>query len=501
MTLVSLTINRRRTPLRNATLVFVVIALVAAVFADFELIALKPWGELAKIFAGALTPKFLDAERLIEAAVTTLALALLGVMAAAMIGFALTFIYRHRAVRSVCAFLRNIHELFWALMLMQVFGLTAATGLLALVIPYSCIFAKIYSELLGETDPQPAAAIPGPVGGFTRFLFARLPDTMTQLGTYTAYRLECGIRSSTIMGFVGLPTLGFHLETAFSQGDYGGAWAILYLTYAVIATLRWWFRPRLLPIYIIAAMFILPLNSGIEMSHFIRFFTSDIVPAPLARGDGLEGFLPWITMMATEQIGPGLASTLILTQIALVLSGLVALIAVPLVSRQFGGPVSRIAGHLALVVTRSTPEYIIAFVLLLVWGPSMLPAVVALAIHNGAIVGHLTGRLADDLTLRPDAIGGFNRYTWEVLPRVYGQFLAFLFYRWEIIFRETAILGILGIHTLGFYADSAIAEFRLDRATLIIVVTGVCGMGIEAMSRRIRTRLKLTTSVEEAKES
>jgi phosphonate transport system permease protein len=38
---------------------------------------------------------------------------------------------------------------------------------------------------------------------------------------------------------------------------------------------------------------------------------------------------------------------------------------------------------------------------------------------------------------------------------VYGQFLALLFYRWEVILRETAILGILGIQTLGFYVDSA----------------------------------------------
>ena len=31
----------------------------------------------------------------------------------------------------------------------------------------------------------------------------------------------------------------------------------------------------------------------------------------------------------------------------------------------------------------------------------------------------------------------------EILPRIYGQFLAFLFYRWEIIMRETAIVGAI----------------------------------------------------------
>ena len=41
--------------------------------------------------------------------------------------------------------------------------------------------------------------------------------------------------------------------------------------------------------------------------------------------------------------------------------------------------------------------------------------------------------------------GRLNRYAHEVLQRVYGQFLAILFYRWEVMMRESAILGILGI--------------------------------------------------------
>ena len=53
-----------------------------------------------------------------------------------------------------------------------------------------------------------------------------------------------------------------------------------------------------------------------------------------------------------------------------------------------GRPVRGI-GHVVLVVLRSTPEYILAFILLQLWGPSMLPAIVALSLHNGAIIGHL----------------------------------------------------------------------------------------------------------------
>jgi len=84
-----------------------------------------------------------------------------------------------------------------------------------------------------------------------------------------------------------------------------------------------------------------------------------------------------------------------------------------------------------------------------------------------------------------------------VLPRLYPTFLAFLLYRWEIIMRETAVLGILGIHTLGFYVDSAFAEFRLDRA-LLLILAGVClNLAVDGVSRRLRAAVRLSSSIRE----
>jgi phosphonate transport system permease protein len=119
-----------------------------------------------------------------------------------------------------------------------------------------------------------------------------------------------------------------------------------------------------------------------------------------------------------------------------------------------------------------------------------------LSLHNGAIIGHLIGRHTEAIRLRPDDPAGITRYFFAILPRVYPQFLAFLFYRWEVIMRETAILGILGIATLGFYIDSAFAELRFDRALFLILVTAILNLGIDALSRFIRARLRLKTSAD-----
>ena len=334
-------------------------------------------------------------------------------------------------------------------------------------------------------------------------VFARLPDVWVHIKTYTSYRFECGLRSSAVLGFVGLPTVGFHLETAFSEGNYSEAAALLVIFYVLIATLRFWLRPKLVGFYVLAAPFLLGGGAAIDMGNIVRFLTVDIVPAPLRRGALLDGQTwsnlgDWTWTMLMDQALPGMVATLLVTQIALVATGILALVLFPLISEKFFGPVGRTVGHVFLVVMRSTPEFILAYVFLQLWGPSMLPAIVALSLHNAAIIGHLVGRFSDEVRLRPDSPRGLNLYGFEIVPRVYGQFLAFLFYRWEVIMRETAILGILGIATLGFFIDSALADIRLDRAMFLIAVTAALNMGIDILSRRIRSRLRLSSQAGQA---
>ncbi len=55
--------------------------------------------------------------------------------------------------------------------------------------------------------------------------------------------------------------------------------------------------------------------------------------------------------------------------------------------------------------------------------------------------------------------------------------------------RKTAVLGILGVHTLGFFIDSAISEIRLDRAILLLLITALLNMCIDAISRKLRGNL------------
>ncbi len=331
------------------------------------------------------------------------------------------------------------------------------------------------------------------------------------MATYTSYRFECAIRSSAILGFVGLPTLGFHLETALSDGHYSEAAAFFYALLLLIGTLRLWLHKRLLPIYLVAVFYYLPPQATISWQLLVRFVTEDIVPGPL-RGQVLlssetfNNLSQWFNALWQQQIWPGLVNTVLLGQISLVFTGLLALALLPLNSPLFMGhgrfmdhgrfishSWKRGIGDSILVLLRTLPEYLLAFIGLLILGPSMLPAILALGIHNGAIIGHLLGRYTEEFNLRADASRGITLYFYEVLPRIYRQFLAFLFYRWEVILRETAILGILGIATLGFYIDSAFETFRFDVALLLILVSAALNISVDQFARYLRQRLQLKT--------
>lgn len=478
--------------MRRTSLLFVLLAIAMIPFGDFAITTRDPWNELSRLGWGLLTPALPD-WTLLDAVLTTLSFALQGVALGVLGGFLLSLGYRWSGIRAFASFLRSIHELFWALLLIQLFGLTPFAGVLALALPYAGTFAKIYGELYEEANPGPWQAVSTGTVSLVGFFYTVLPQSYRAMALYSAYRFECGIRSSIVLGFIGLPTLGYYLETAVRQGQYSDAALYFYALIGVIVTLRFWLRRTLLPFYLVAALIWLPPVWSVDLDFLIQFVTRDLVPAPWRQGGDLW---PWLADLLSTQMLPGLGQTLVLGFMAFAVTGVLTLLLFPSVSPLFGRPASRAVGHVVLVLLRSTPEYLLAFLGLILWGPSLLPGIAALSLHNAGIIAHLVGRYTQDLRLREDAVRGVRRYTYEVLPRVYRQFLAFALYRFEIILRETATLGILGLPTLGFYIDSAFNEFRFDRALLLLLAAAGLNMAVDTLARALRMRLHLRNQPE-----
>src|ERR687898_3028865 len=295
----------------NTSLTFVLAALACLLAADIAVTALNPWAEMARLMRGVLRPDLLSIEA--WSVIWTVAFAVLGVGVGATCGFLLAILHPASAlVRVLATVLRSVHELFWALLLIQIFGLGPTTGLLAIALPYAGFFAKVFSEMIEEADLSAVEVLPRGASLISAFFYGRLPELVQPFKTYTLYRLECAMRSTLVLGFVGLPTIGFHLESYFKQGHYAQAAALLGAFYVLIGTRRIWARPATLPFLILGSILLLPeaVGGGSAWSNLARFLGHDIVPAPL-RGHDLAqletwtSFGAWLQKIVIREIVPG----------------------------------------------------------------------------------------------------------------------------------------------------------------------------------------------------
>ena len=118
-----------------------------------------------------------------------------------------------QAVRWVLVLLRSVPELVWALLLVRVVGLGPTAGVLAIALTYSGMLGKVYSEILESSSAHATDALLANGGSrMSALMYGALPESASELVSYTVYRWECAIRGSAVMGFVGAGGLGQRME-------------------------------------------------------------------------------------------------------------------------------------------------------------------------------------------------------------------------------------------------------------------------------------------------
>ncbi len=150
-----------------------------------------------------------------------------------------------------------------------------------------------------------------------------------------------------------------------------------------------------------------------------------------------------------------------------------------------------------LILLRSLPEYMLAFLLLGILGTTAWPAVLALAIHNAGILGRLGAETVENSEMRSlMALRGLGARRQQIAavgiwPAILPRFLLYFFYRWETCVREATVLGILGIASLGYLIDEAKVRFAYDDMLLFVGVGALivlAGDLLSALARRIVRR-------------
>jgi len=220
-------------PLRRAATVAIVAALVGLVgFAlwrfEFSFARIGSGiGQLAHFLtlmvppsAGTWTRFWLFLHSLGE----TVAIALIGTLAAATLAFPFGFLAAKNVVaqrvlhfftRRFLDTIRGVDTLIWALIWINVVGLGPFAGILAIMSSDFGAFGKLFSEAIEAVDGKPIEGVASTGGSrLAEIRFAILPQILPVIAGQVLYYIESNTRSATIIGIVGAGGIGMFLSEA-----------------------------------------------------------------------------------------------------------------------------------------------------------------------------------------------------------------------------------------------------------------------------------------------
>ncbi len=240
-------INLHRDPVWRQR-VTISLLLIVMIYSLFNVTQFKPWDLLNhqsatatwQFLASFIPPKLgLDfLWELAKAAWLTIAIATCGMVMALILAIPLALIitnhfsvsalgkssmaylpfWLRQFLRWLLVTLRSIPELVFALLLVRVVGLGPTAGVLAIMLAYTGMLAKVYAEILESSDRRCSTILlKNGVGRLQTFLYGALPQCGHELVSYTIYRWECAIRSASVMGIVGAGGLGQYLDSSIKM--------------------------------------------------------------------------------------------------------------------------------------------------------------------------------------------------------------------------------------------------------------------------------------------
>jgi phosphonate transport system permease protein len=123
--------------------------------------------------------------------------------------------------RTILNIIRSIEPLIIAIVFVVIVGLGPFPGVIAMTLHTVAALAKLYSEVIEGIDPGPLEAIRATGGNWMQMVrYAVIPHIVPPFLSFTIYRWDINVRTSTIIGFVGGGGLGFYLYQWIFKGDY-----------------------------------------------------------------------------------------------------------------------------------------------------------------------------------------------------------------------------------------------------------------------------------------
>ena len=488
-------------------------------------------GILAGFAHPDLSPDFL--KRIGWLSIESLLIGILGTLLAVVIGGALALItirvpdlqhppkhaprvhrFAFEAVRTlgrwVLGFFRSIPEIVWAYLFVRLFGLGVLPAILAIGLAVGGSIGKLYSELAEAVEPRTVRALRAMGASRTSILlFSVVPQVGRQWIAYALFRLECNIRTGTILGVVGAGGLGSEIALSVRYFEYDKlATALLAVLLFVVALeiLSAWLRRS--PTRYTAVASVVGCTAAV---WFLDLPWRDLLAPSGATLMSGEFQLPqWdFVRTAALQVTDTLAMAWVATAISAVIAFVLApLAATPLTTRSYLPHAVTVSGAAQLLkhackwlsrsllqITRAMPELTLALVFVVWVGVGPLAGILAIAIHNAGVLGRLYSDVLEEVEPGPPAAlqamgaGSLGTFLFGVLPQVRARLAAFTLYRFEVNVRATAMVGFVGAGGIGDALHTAISLFQLQDLVFLLITMVVLVTVVDTVGDRVRGRI------------
>jgi phosphonate transport system permease protein len=208
-----------------------------------------------------------------------------------------------------------------------------------------------------------------------------------------------------------------------------------------------------------------------------RFFAAFFPPNFTARrGDIVDGILEslWMTVVAT-------------------VCGIAVSVPVGIgAAKNIASPPIYYCCRAILAISRSFQEIILAIFFVKLFGFGPFAGMVTLSVATIGFYGKLLAEDIEDIdfsqaeAVRATGAGWLQWINYGVQPQVMPRMIGLLLYRFDINFRESAVVGIVGGGGIGATLDTAFNRYEFDSAAAILLVIIAIVMIAEYASSYVR---------------
>ncbi|WP_278903019.1 PhnE/PtxC family ABC transporter permease [Dolosigranulum pigrum] len=434
------------------------------------------------------------------------------------------------AFRGFLGWFRAVHELVWAWLFVAAVGFNPLGAIIALTIAYAGDLGKIYADFLIEVDQRKINALKASgASQLECLLYGYFPSAFPDMMSYTVYRLECAIRSTTVLSFVGLGGVGSYVILTVQDLAYEQMWVyVICLILMVIGMNRLGdlFQQQMmlgvskrrralvvLLLSIIGSWIYIIFVDQATIQELLKYSNADYIKVFFGRLFGLDSTQPaFFDWTMWQEAGRLSLETILMSVVALGLAVIPLFIWLILGSwhifAQMRGEHSWMRQLIyglqrgLFLVTRSVPELLWAIILVFIVKPGILPGAVALALHNFGVLGHLTIQLIKNMDQRAlnhlQTNGADNKliFVYGILPQLIPQFLNYILFRWEHIIRASMIVGFVGAGGLGQAFRLAMSYQNYSEVMLYIMCYILLVYVTDILSKYARDYIRVRGQVE-----